>query len=93
MSPESIPVIRLTMEGMKASVLHAFSQYEAQLAQELREAVERFCTPENIQAVVDREVRTAIGDAVREEVDRFYRTGAGRQVVRQAVEQQLRDRL
>jgi len=84
-----IPIIRLTLEGMKAQVLHAFSGYEAQLADDLRAAVDAFCTPENIRAVVDREVATAITAAVRDEVDRFYRTGAGRAVIAAAVADKL----
>lgn len=84
-----IPVIRLTVEGMKFSIVKAITEYEAVLAEETRKAVEAYCTPENIKAVIDREVAAALTAAIREEVDRFYRRGDGRRVIQQAVKETL----
>jgi hypothetical protein len=85
-----IPVIRLTVEGMKINVLHALTGYEANLAEETRRAVEEFCTPENIRAIMQREVQTVLGRAVHDEVEHYYQRGDGRAAVKAAVEEALR---
>ena len=84
-----IPIIRLEVEGMKFAILKGLAEYATDLSEEIKSAVERFCTPANIQSVIDREVHTVISRAIGEEVDRFYRTGAGRAVIRQAVDERL----
>jgi hypothetical protein len=85
----AIPIVRLEVDGMKHSILQALSTYATDLSEEIKSAVERFCTPENIQAVIDREVHSVISRVVGEEVDRFYRSGAGRAVISQAVQERL----
>ncbi len=82
MSLQGVPVLRLTLEGMQFDILKALTQYQLDLAEETRKAVEKFCTPENVQA-------TSMRRAIEEEVERFYRTGAGREVIRQAVNDRL----
>lgn len=85
-----IPVIRLEVEGMKFAILKAIPEYAADLSAEIASAVERFCTPENIQVVIDTEVSRVIRSVIDEEVTRFYRSGDGRAVIRQAVGERLR---
>jgi len=84
-----IPVIRLTVESMKHSILKALSEYELLLGKELRDAVEAFCTPEHIQGIMQREVQAVLTAAIRDEVDRYYRRGDGRAAVEQAVHDAL----
>lgn len=84
-----IPVIRLTLEGMKGSILKAFSELELQLDEDIRAAVEAYCTPENVAAIINREVQTAIDAAVKQEVDNFYRYGEGRQIIRKVIQERL----
>lgn len=84
-----IPVIRLTVESMKHSILTALSEYEMTVAKELRDAVETVCTPEYIQEIMRREVQSVLAQAIRDEVDRYYRHGDGRAAVEQAVHDAL----
>lgn len=88
--PDGIPVIRLTVEGMKHQIMHALMEHELALSNEIQRAVEAFCQPENIQAVINREVNAVVSSVIREEIDRFYRRGDGRAVIRTAVEERLR---
>jgi hypothetical protein len=86
---QGIPIIRLTLEGMRAEVLHALLSYEAELAEETRKAVEAFCTPENIQRVMQQHVHAVLSQAVRDEVEAYYRRGDGRAAVQLAVQEAL----
>ena len=81
----SIPIIRLEIEAMEASILHAFSEYETQLDADLRASVETFCQPENIKRVIDAAVQSALNQAIREEVTKFFYYGQGRAIVAKVV--------
>jgi hypothetical protein len=85
----SIPIIRLEVEGMKASILAAFTAHVASLDADIQAAVDDFCRPANIAAVVTEHVNAVIAQAVREEVERFYRYGEGRRAVARAVAEAL----
>lgn len=86
------PIIRLEVESLKLSVLHAFEEMVGSLDADISAAVEEYCTPENISSIIRRETEIAIDRAVKEEVDNFYRYGRGRQAVREAVRTALEER-
>ena len=82
-------MVRLTLERMEASILHAFSEYEVQLDDDIRRAVAEYCQPENIKRVIADHVKRSLDATIKEEVDRFYRYGKGREVVRRALEETI----
>jgi hypothetical protein len=88
----ALPIIQLTVQGMKHSILHALSEYETTVAEELRRAVEEWCQPENVERVVSRHVHQVLDAAVHDEVERFYRRGEGAEVVREAIRRRLTGR-
>ena len=85
----SIPVIRLEVSYMKHAILHAFSAHTLKVDASVKKAVEEFCTPENIETIVKRAVDTALNDAIKEEIRRFYEYGAGRAYIAEAVRERL----
>lgn len=84
-----IPIIRIEIEGMKQSILHAIAARQLVFDDYVKQALDRELTDENIQRMVDREVERSIAAAVHDEVERFYRWGGGRQHVADAVQKQL----
>ena len=89
MNEHSIPVVRLEVGYMKHAILHAFSQHSAQMDADVKRAVEHFCRPENVSAIVAKAVNDTLKRAIEEEIDRFYRYGAGQSFLREAVEKKL----
>lgn len=88
----NVPIIRLEVEGMRHTMLTALTEHAAKMDYSIQRAVEAYCTPENIDAVVSNAARAALDDAVREEVRAFFRAGrAGRLAVREAVTHWLDD--
>jgi hypothetical protein len=85
-----IPVITLEVEGMRASIKTALTEYMTDLSSEIAEAVDRVCTAENVQALVTRQVQDVMVQVIREEVSRYYRQGPGQAAVRDIVESILR---
>ena len=82
----NVPIIRLEVERMKHSILTALSEHSAQLDESIQAAVEAYCTPENINAVVRKTAMEALDAAVKEEVRNFFQwSKPGRQAVREAV--------
>lgn len=87
-----MPIIRLEVERMKYAMQHALVEHAALMDDAIQKAIEAYCTPENIDAIVRKEATHAIDSAVREEVRAFFsQTGAGRKAVREAVTNWLND--
>lgn len=83
------PVVSLEVAGMKMSIRKALDEYVLGLSGEIREAIDRACTPENVRAVIAREADAVLALVIREEVENFYRRGPGRKAVREAVSEKL----
>jgi hypothetical protein len=71
---------------MKHSILRALPEHAAMMDASVMAAIEAYCTPENIGAVVHQATTEAINAAVKEEVRRFFEwSNPGRRAVRDAV--------
>lgn len=84
-----IPIVRLELQGMKATLLHAIGERQASFDADVRAAVEQACSPANIRAVIEHEVQRSLEAAIADEVRRFYQSGEGRQAVRDAIRKRL----
>lgn len=87
----TIPIIRLEVEHMRHTMTVALSEYTAQLDSDLQEAIERFCTPDNLRRIIEDEASRTLDDVIREQVNNWFMHGEGQKVIKQAVEQKLRD--
>lgn len=85
----NVPLIRLEVEHMKQSMVHACSIYLAKMDEQIQAAVERECTVENVTRIIQNAAAEAITKAIKEEVDAFFRYGDGRKVINKAVTEQL----
>lgn len=84
-----LPIIRLEVESLKASILHAFSDYQLQFDSTVKAAVEKFCEPNNVQLIVNKAVDTTMREVIQSEVESFLRYGKGRVVLKEAVNKKL----
>lgn len=83
----TLPVITLEVGRMQHVVKAMLLEQEAMISEEIQGAVDRYCTPENIRAIVDANVIAAINEAMKEEVrNLFTYSGPGRQAIREAVQ-------
>jgi hypothetical protein len=85
----SFPVIRLEVEGMRLSMLHAFSQLQIDQHAYVKEALEAYCQEGNLKAVFAEAVEKALDQAIREEVQKFFTYGEGRKAVVEAIQLKL----
>lgn len=89
MDGSGFSVLRIELERAKLSFVAMLSDAMVARDQEVKDAIERAMTPEALAAVVQREVNRAVEEAVRDEVEKFYRYGNGRSIVRDAVADRL----
>lgn len=82
---EPLPIVRLEVEYMKHTILHAFTQHQMQLDQSVRAAVEKFCEPNHINCIVANAVDRTMRDVIAKEVESFFRYGAGGDVIKEQV--------
>lgn len=85
----NMPIIRLSLEGMQMSILHAFAQYQVENDAMVKEAVEAFLKPENVQRIVAQCVEREIKSALEKEISTFFLYGAGRDFLAKAVKEKL----
>ena len=85
-----IPIIRLEVQGIKHTVQTALMNHHLQISNEMQESIERFCTPENLQTIIDKEVRDTLDATIRAEVRDFFGYGRqGRKAVKEAIIEHL----
>jgi predicted metalloprotease len=76
------PIIKLEVDFLSEETVKVDSM--------VAKAVESYCSDENLQHVIDEEVKLALNAAVREEIrDFFSSTRSGRQAVREMVVRHL----
>lgn len=92
MRDQSIPVVRLEVEYMKHAILHAFTEHTLKVDADVKRAVEHFCRPENIRSVASAAVDSVLKEVINAEIEKFYRYGAGREAIAQAVKESLTPR-
>jgi len=80
------PIIRLEIEGMKFAMQRALSEHGTLMDSSVMKAIERYCTADNINIVVQEAATEALDEAVIEEVRDFFKFNHnGRLVVREVV--------
>ena len=84
-----MPIVRLEVESMRLSILHAFSNQMLQMDDNLKIAVDNFCTPENIQRIMNGEVERVMREVIQEELVKFYRHGEGRQIIAEKIKKNI----
>lgn len=84
-----IPIIRFEVESIKRTVVAALTEHQAKMDADVLAAVEKYCHPENISRIIHEAARTALDNAIREEVKAFFWHGPGRVAVAEAVKQTL----
>lgn len=86
----NMPIIRFELEGIKHSLYVALSEYSLQMDEQLKEALEKYFTPDNIQRVIDQEVWRTLDIVIKEEVIKFFREdNEGRKIIATAVKEKL----
>jgi hypothetical protein len=88
-NPNAVPIIRLEIEHMKAQMLIALSKYAVQIDSDIQNSVEAFCTPENLEAIIDAAVKSTLKLAIEQEISNFFRYGKGNAVIREVIQKQL----
>lgn len=84
-----MPIITLEVSRMKYGIQHALSQHHFQVSEEIKNAVDRFCEPENINRIIQTQASAILEKVIKEEIDNFFRTGDGRAVIAEAVQTSL----
>jgi hypothetical protein len=89
----STPIIKLQVDFMKSTMLRHLSEEALKMDFMVQQAVEAYCSEENLKAILNVEVKQAMDEAVREEVRSFFNgTRAGRLAVREMVIRHLDER-
>lgn len=88
----NMPVITLTVEGMKETVKVALSREVMALDKAVQQAIDDYCTEENINRIVMDTARQQIDNVVKESVREFFGwSQAGRKAIREAVIERLNE--
>lgn len=86
------PIIKLEVQGMAHTIHMALMEHHALMDTSVRKALDAMCTSENIDRLVEHEVRMHMSAAIKDEVRQFFSyTAAGRAAVKEAVGKYLDD--
>ena len=84
-----IPIIKMTLEGMRLSILQAFNDYAAKRDADVRQAVAEFCESGNIEKIIAEAVQVHVARAIDEEVRNYFNYGEGRKTIAALVTQRM----
>lgn len=88
----NIPIIKLEVQHMRQTVHAMLSEYTLSLSEEIKQALDRACTDEAIAAEIDKTVRQCVNEAVKEEIQSFFRwSNPGREAIREAVQAHMNE--
>jgi len=90
MNLNEAPIVRLELEHMKHSILHAFISHSSDMQKAVEASIDRYCSSENLQLEIDKIVASVINSCIQRDVDSFFRYGEGRAVVAKAVIDRLK---
>lgn len=86
---DTVPVIRIELQraqyALNAIIQEAFLQRD----EDVKRAIETALSPENIQRWLSDSVTTEIRKAIDQEIQSFYRYGAGREALKEMVVKRL----
>ena len=63
---DNMPIIRLTVEGMKISMLKAFDQHVIEIDTYVQQELERLCAPDNLRRVIATKANLVIEEVIRD---------------------------
>lgn len=84
-----IPIVRITLDHMKAEIVQAMSNYFDHAKHDVQKAVEAVCTEEHVAQLLSRSIEKELHNAIEEEVHRFFTYGEGRAAVLETVKKRL----
>lgn len=85
----SIPIIKIEIESMRQSIVHAFRNQLLGIDEQFKLALDEACQPEKIQKLLTDSANSAIKEAIEEEVRHFFEKGNGRKLVAEKVREKL----
>lgn len=89
MSRSNAPLVHLTVKGMEYSLLAAISEHCLELDEQMQQAVKAATEPAALQVMLNEVAEREIRAAVSQEVERFWRYGRGREVIKDTVAAKL----
>jgi hypothetical protein len=92
MADRSMPIIRMTLEGMQYTIMQCLHEAAAEMDEQIQLAVKEFVTPERIAKIVANTVEVELKAAIDSEIRNFYSCGAGRDTIRRAVLAELEEK-
>lgn len=82
----NLPIITLEIQGMKHAIKTALIEHAVKMDSSIQQAVEEYCTEENINQIIKKTASDALDAAIKEEIRHFFQySQTGRLAVREAV--------
>ena len=87
---EWMPKFHVHFDGLKGGLMNAFHDFHKCGSKWLDDAVRQAVDPVAIQATIDAEVRRCLNEAVKEEIQSFFKySGNGRKAIAEAVKRHM----
>ena len=81
----TVPVIKLEVERMKHTLLMMINDETLRLDEQLKAAVEAYCSEGNLTRVINEYVNVQMKRAIEDAVQQFYQWGPGKKLVAEVV--------
>lgn len=84
-----LPIVEVHIKNIEHTMLAALTEAEARRDEWIADALERAMSEENVRRVIDQEVARSLDAVIRQEVERYFNYGKGREIVKRRVLEDL----
>lgn len=85
----TLPIVQLTLQGMEKQIVAVLHEETAKLDTLVLEEIKRACSLENLTQVIHDAADRTIKEAIKSEIEAYYRFGNGRAAIAAAVAKKL----
>lgn len=86
----NVPVFTMQIDSMKHTLKAMVSEHAARLDTHMKAAIDGYCSEENLNQVINAEVRQNLDVVMKEEIRNYFGYGSiGRKVVKEAIHKHL----
>lgn len=83
------PLIQITIDHMRHTMVHAFTEQILGMDQMFQTAIAEACQPENVQRILTEAAQRVLRETVAKEVEAYFGYGEGRKQVQSVVSRAL----
>ena len=88
---KDFPKLRLELEGLKMQVIHAFTSYNQDVQDMVKQELENYLSTDNLKRLVRQTIKESVEWGVKAKIESYFKHGEGHHLIDETVAEGLKD--